>query len=115
MKLIILFGAVIFSLTGCGATQPPPLYYYGEYPEAVYQFFKSDETSTSEQIDQMKLVIAKSNDNEQSIAPGVHAHLGMLYFENGDPAEGEYHFMLEKSLFPESSHFIDFLLSKHKG
>ncbi|MDG1122845.1 MAG: DUF4810 domain-containing protein [Glaciecola sp.] len=115
MKLIVLFSAVIFVLAGCGATQPPPLYYYGDYPATVYQFFKSDEMTISEQIDEMKQVIEQSNNNDQRIAPGVHAHLGMLYFESGNPTEGEYHFMQEKRLFPESSHFIDFLLNQHKG
>ncbi|HCF78090.1 MAG: DUF4810 domain-containing protein [Glaciecola sp.] len=115
MTIKLLSASLVLLLAGCGATAPPPLYYYGDYPTTVYQFFKSDETSTAEQIEKMVLVIAKSTDNDQHVAPGVHAHLGMLYFESGNPTEGEFHFRQEKTLFPESSQFIDFLLAKHKG
>ncbi|MDG1254448.1 MAG: DUF4810 domain-containing protein [Glaciecola sp.] len=115
MTIKLLSAAFVLLLAGCGATAPPPLYYYGDYPATVYQFFKSDETSTAEQIEKMVLVIAKSTDTDQHVAPGVHAHLGMLYFESGNPTEGEFHFRQEKILFPESSQFIDFLLAKHKG
>ncbi|MEN8823637.1 MAG: DUF4810 domain-containing protein [Glaciecola sp.] len=115
MKILVSLLMAIFILSGCGATQNPPLYYYGAYPSSVYQFLKADELSTAEQIEQMKLVIATTQENGQAVAPGVHAHLAMLYFENGNPLDGEVHFTKEKTLFPESANFIDFLLSQHKG
>ena len=115
MKIIVSLIIALFILSGCGATKPPPLYYYGAYPTSVYQFLKADELSTAEQIDQMKQVIATTQENGQAVAPGVHAHLAMLYFESGNPLDGEVHLSKEKTLFPESANFIDFLLRQHKG
>ena len=48
------------------------------------------------------------------MAPAVHAHLGMLYFETGNPDSGLSQFDREKSLFPESSSYIDFLIKSAK-
>ena len=50
----------------------------------------------------------------KAIAPGIHAHLAMLYFESGNGSEGIQHFELEKQLYPESTHYIDFLISAER-
>ena len=42
--------------------------------------------------------------------PGLHAHLGMLYFNTGREIEAREQFAMEKSLFPESGHFVDYVL-----
>jgi len=49
------------------------------------------------------------------VAPGIHAHLGLLYFNAGSSAEGEQQFAQEKALFPESAQYLDFLLKSKKG
>lgn len=109
--VLALFASAV--LTGCKTTEP--LYYYGDYQATVYSYFKGNETSASEQIDILKEVIETAGFEGKAIAPGIHAHLGMLYFESGNPALGTTHFEQEKALFPESTAYLDFLIKSAKG
>ncbi|MFT6268318.1 MAG: hypothetical protein ACJAVV_001126 [Alphaproteobacteria bacterium] len=108
---VALFTSAV--LTGCKTTEP--LYYHGEYQQMVYSYFKGDETSASEQIVVLETVIETAAANGKAIAPGVNAHLGMLYFETGSPGQGATHFEQEKALFPESAVYLDFLLKSSQG
>lgn len=113
IKLLSLL-AVLSALTACTTTKEP-LYYYGNYNSAVYAYFKSDELSAEEQITILEQVISDAANKNKAVAPGLHAHLGMLYFETGNPDLGTTHFETEKTLFPESARFIDFLLKSSRG
>ncbi|AXT40785.1 DUF4810 domain-containing protein [Alteromonas sp. BL110] len=113
MKKIIITTALVLGIVGCKTTEP--LYYYGEYNTAVYSYLKGEETTLEEQILVLEETVQLAAANGKSIAPGVHAHLGMLYFESGNAQQGEAHFETEKQLFPESTQYIDFLLTSAKG
>lgn len=113
MKKIILTLALSLIMVGCKTTEP--LYYYGDYNAAVYSYLKGDETTLEEQISVIQETLQLAEAKGKRIAPGVHAHLGMLYFETGNVSEGEFHLQQEKQLFPESAKYIDFLLSSAKG
>lgn len=111
VKLVFVLLVAIVTLGGCKTTEP--LYYYGSFNEAVYSYFKADEVSISQQIEEIEKTISESGD--RAIPPGLHAHLGMLYIEVGNEEAGLQHLRLEKELFPEASHFIDFLLNTKKA
>lgn len=113
MKKIIILCAIATGLSACKTTQP--LYYHGDYNNAVYSYFKSDTVSVEEQITVLEQVVEMAAAKNLPVAPGVHAHLGMLYFETGNSDTGKYHFEQEKMLFPESSQYIDFLLASAQG
>lgn len=102
------------TLTGC-KTAKEPIYYYGEYNTALYAYFKADQVTIEEQISMLEQVVTDAANQSKTVAPGLHAHLGMLYFETGDTVLGTTHFETEKSLFPESIQYIDFLLLSAKG
>ncbi|MCP3866325.1 MAG: DUF4810 domain-containing protein [Aestuariibacter sp.] len=112
MKKIILAAAVAIALVGCETTEPQ--YYYGDYTKAVYSYFKADEVTLEEQINALQLILSTAEAQNKPVAPGFHAHLGMLYFETGNPSLGVQHLETEKSLFPESAKYIDFLLKSAK-
>ena len=114
MKRLITLALICAALTGCSSTKEP-IYYYGEYSSAVYAYLKADEVTVEQQINMLEQVIADAANKSKIVAPGLHAHLGMLYFETGDPTLGASHFETEKSLFPESVQYIDFLLKSAKG
>lgn len=113
MKKTIITMAIALGIVGCKTTEP--LYYYGEYNTAVYTYLKGEGATLEEQITALKETIELADANGKPIAPGVHAHLGMLYFETGNPQQGEVHFEQEKQIFPESVQYIDFLLTSAKG
>ncbi|MEJ6474476.1 DUF4810 domain-containing protein [Pseudoalteromonas piscicida] len=108
MKKYTLALAVLFVLAGCKTTKP--LYYHGEYSKAVYSYFKAEDVTLEEQIGVLQEVIQTAEAKNKAVAPGVHAHLGMLYFETGNTQLGKQHFETEMALFPESEHYITFLL-----
>lgn len=100
-------------MVGCKTTEP--LYYYGSYNTAVYSYLQGEGTTLEEQITVLEETIQNASANSKPVAPGIHAHLGMLYFESGDTNQGKLHFVQEKQLFPESAQYIDFLLSSANG
>ncbi len=109
----IIFVSLVIVLTGCKTIEP--LYYHGEYNDAVYSYFKADDVTLEQQITAMKTTLQDAESQGKAIAPGIHAHLAMLYFESGNDSEGIRHFELEKLLYPESTHYIDFLISAARG
>jgi hypothetical protein len=108
---LILLASLI--LSGCNAIKP--IYYYGDYQKTVYRYFTADDIGIAEQIHVMHEVIEKAPEKGLLVAPGAHAHLGMLYFEAGDTVRGKLHFEQEKALFPESTAYINFLLKNLTG
>lgn len=113
MKKLILPACVLLTLSACKTTES--LYYHGEYNKAVYAYLKADDSSLDEQIANMQKIIQSAETAGKPVAPGIHAHLGLLYFDNGNVQLGEQHFEVEKALFPESSTYLDMLLKTRKG
>jgi hypothetical protein len=46
------------------------------------------------------------------VPPGLHAHLGYLHSVAGNPAAARAHLEDEKTLYPESTRFCDYLLGR---
>lgn len=113
MKKLFSLMVLVLLTTGCQTTNSQ--YYHGDYNKAVYSYFKGDDVTVLQQVDMLTQVIQQAETSNKSVAPGIHAHLGMLYFELGDGASGLRHLELEKQLFPESSHYIDFLIKTAQG
>jgi hypothetical protein len=113
MRVFYVFFSAVLFLAGCKTIDP--IYYYGAYPEAMYSYFKADTTSISQQILMLEQVIEQAQGKGKPVAPGVHAHLGMLYFESGNADQGVTHFEREKALFPESTAYLDFLMKQAVG
>lgn len=113
MKKIVCAFALLFTLTACKTTEP--LYYHGSYNTSVYTYFKGDDATQADQIASLQQVIQTAEANGKRIAPGIHAHLGLLYFDAGNYDLGKRHFEHEKALFPESAKYLDFLLKSREG
>lgn len=113
MKKLILTASLALAVSGC-TTPTPPLYYYGDFNKAVYSYFKADDVSAAQQITMLQTIIQQAAAKNRPVAPGVHAHLGMLYFETGNTDLGYQQLKQEELLFPESKQYIDFLLKSAK-
>ncbi|AHG22082.2 lipoprotein [Chania multitudinisentens RB-25] len=101
-------------LGGCVAPQKT-LYSWDGYQTTVYQHYQPGSSSPEQQIAALKESIEKSRAKDKAVPPGLHAHLGMLYANTGRADQALAEFNTEKSLFPESAPFMDFLMSKDKG
>lgn len=96
-------------LTAC-ATPPKPLYQWGGYQNAVYAHLKGDDSDASAQIAKLEEQVQKTEAAGQAVPPGLHGHLALLYSRSGDEASARRHLESERTLFPESTAYVDFLL-----
>ncbi|HRP26732.1 DUF4810 domain-containing protein [Thauera sp.] len=99
-------------LAGC-ASGPQPLYYWGEYQPALYGHF-TKEMGPQQQIASLEAGLEKARAIGKPVPPGYNAHLGLLYAESEQMDEMLKYFEAEKALYPESTPYMDFLLSKFK-
>ncbi|GAB3249892.1 DUF4810 domain-containing protein [Chitinimonas naiadis] len=100
-------------LSACAAPNKN-MYGWGSYQQQVYEHFKGDGKGPQDQLAALEQDMQTMRAKGQAIPPGYHAHLALLYGELGRDAEMQQHLAEEKALFPESTTFMDFLLSKTK-
>ncbi|MGL5537964.1 MAG: DUF4810 domain-containing protein, partial [Aeromonas veronii] len=74
-----------------------------------------EEKDNGEQIDRLEKNLQEANGKGEKVPPGFHAHLAMLYAQQGRDNLALEHFEKEKQLFPESTTFINFLLTQKQG
>ncbi|MEX3931067.1 DUF4810 domain-containing protein [Paraburkholderia phymatum] len=104
--------AVCALLSACASTtNTPALYQWDGYQPQVYEYFKAQK-SPLEQIDALEKARQQILAKGASVPPGFHARLGMLYASIGKSQEAKQELLAEKQSFPESSTYMDFLLSK---
>lgn len=109
--LLPLAVAVTIALPGCA--KPPTIYRWGSYEQILYDMYmKPGETDTGSQIVKLNEDIERTNAEGKRVPPGVHAHLGFLYYQQGMVDAAYEEFTTEKLLFPESTVFIDGVLER---
>lgn len=102
---------LIASLALVGCAQPPkPLYQWDGYQAAVYQYLKTNGGEPGAQIAQLEAQIEKNRVGGVASPPGMRAHLALLHSKMGNDAAAASHLETERTLFPESAAYIDFLL-----
>lgn len=100
---------VMVLLTGCNTD----LYYWGRYEDVIHYAY-----AHAEDWDGSGLIRLMEGDRERALRagkplpPGWHAHLGLLYYSDGQPDRALEEFQAEKNQFPESSLFMDRLLGE---
>lgn len=101
-------------LAGCAAKKAEHIYTWDNYQDALYQYYTTA-TSPQEQISTLNQVVEKARASGKQIPPGLHAQLGLLYSNTGQMELAIAEFNAEKTQFPESAAYIDFLTSNNKG
>ena len=107
--------AAVLALAACGGSGHKDLYYYGDYPDTVYEGLKNSDTSLGKQTENMQKYFVQARNKQMNAAPGAHAHLGLLLSHSGDKEGAFRQFEEGKRLFPESGVFMDFLMKTGKG
>jgi len=97
-------------LAGCGnAGGPRSLYYWdGTYSSSLYSYLNEDGDAT-EQISRLENLVQTSTQRGYKVAPGLYAHLGLLYLNNGNLGAANANFDKEVENFPESREYINFI------
>lgn len=108
-------GLLLLAALASGCTPAPKqLYQWDAYQPSVYKHYQADTANLNEQVQKLEASIEKAYAKGVSVPPGMHAHLGMLYFNTGREDDARAQFNAEKSLFPESTHFMDYILKAQK-
>jgi hypothetical protein len=98
-------------LIGCAAP-PNQLYQWESYQAQVYDYFKDGNKEA--QIAALERDLEKMRAKGSVAPPGMHAHLGMLYLAAGNDSKGIHELVAEKTQYPESTAYIDLLLTKNQ-
>lgn len=96
-------------LAAC-AQQPKTMYNWASYQPEVYAYLKEEGSDYAAQAQTLEQNIETARAANQSLPPGFHAHLGMLYLKLGSGDKAVEELQSEKLAFPESAPFMDFLL-----
>jgi hypothetical protein len=102
---------ILIALTGC-ASSTKPLYQWGSYQRQVYEYMKGDGTSPSEQLGILMAQAEKARASQEALPPGFRAHLGLVQLKLGQDEEARGLFEAEKTAFPESATYMNFLLKR---
>ncbi|GGY02736.1 DUF4810 domain-containing protein [Paludibacterium paludis] len=100
-------------LTAC-ATDPPPLYQWGNYQTQIYEYFKANGKTRRAQLATLESDLRQLRADGKTPPPGFHAHLGLLYASLGNYEQSSRQFGREKTLFPESAPFMDALIEQSR-
>jgi hypothetical protein len=111
LRLSIL-AAALCALNGCAAK---PVYYWGHYDELVYEMYANPgKADPGTQVTVLTEDIDKAHAQGMRVPPGVHAHLAYMYYQLGNQGSAEKELQAEKTLFPESTTFVDGMLQRLK-
>lgn len=108
--LILLLAAI---LAGCA--DKPLLYEWGSYEEQIYAMYSdTGKVPVEKQLEDLERDYQKARAANRSVPPGYHAHVGYLYFQLGKADQAVQSFETEKTLFPESTLYMDRLIARIK-
>ncbi|TDY85868.1 UNVERIFIED_ORG: hypothetical protein DFO49_4897 [Herbaspirillum seropedicae] len=102
------------ALSGCANHQQKSLYGWGNYQDQLYEHFKTEGNGNAAEIAALEENLQKMRANNDAVPPGYHAHLGMLYAAIGKEDQLIQELQTEKTLFPESAPYMDFLMRNYK-
>ena len=98
----------LFWLVGCGPTR---LYDWGKYEKLVYKMYtQPDDFLIEEHLDILSKEVEKTLSKDKLVPPGKHAHMGYLFYLQGDKASAKAQFLAEKNTFPKSARLMDRML-----
>ncbi len=110
-SFLILLAATV--LVGCAGK--PLLYEWGSYEEQIYAMYSdTGKAPIEKQLEDLESDYQKARAADRPVPPGYHAHVGYLYFQLGKVDQAVQSFVTEKTLFPESTVYMDRLIARIK-
>jgi len=111
-KLLVL-SAVVTALILSGCATNDKLYDYGDYTETYYDLKKeTTEENIVEWKEELESIRNDSQDDKKRVPPGISANLGYLSLQQQNYAKAIEYFSYEKSIYPESTAFMNRLIQK---
>ncbi len=112
--IVLLILLALSLLSGC-AHKPQSMYQWGSYEEQIYAMYNDPgKVPIEEQLQNLEKDYERIRASNATPPPGFNAHLGYLYFQTGKTEQALKSFENEKSLFPESTIYMDRLIARLK-
>jgi hypothetical protein len=113
-RFYLVFILLSLFLTAC-VNQNNRLYQWGSYENMVYEsYHEPGKYSSQSQIIEMEKDLEKARAANKSLPPGHYAYLGYLYFQSGQLDKALTALQTEKTIFPESTIYMDRLIAQIK-
>ncbi len=107
-----LFAIALLLSTGC-ASNKPPLYHWGSYEQLIYEMYaRPGEADPGAQVEKLSADVEREQAEDLRTPPGVHAHLGYMYYIQGNEPAAYNEFAIEREIFPESKVFVEGILQR---
>lgn len=109
LKGLSCLAILSFFILGCASSSQ--LYEYGNYSQRYYQMrkFQTDE-SLANYKDELAAIMERSAKSGKQVPPGVYAEYAYLLEKKGSWDEAKEYYQRELAVYPESRHYIDFLM-----
>lgn len=115
-NLRLALGVALLLGTLASCQQGRGIYHWGPYETSVWNVTHADGAADIDaEIAAFGEVIEKARLTDTPVAPGMHAHLGLLYSMKGQLDAARAAFESERELYPESAAFIDGLIERMGG
>lgn len=110
VQLALLAAALCVLCTGCA--KPNAMYCMDNYSSTLYACRKNPaQEQQDKHIKAMQDIVAKSEQRNLPVPPGIFAELGYINLKAGQMAEAKKYFEAENRLYPESKVFTARLLA----
>ncbi|MBZ2170561.1 DUF4810 domain-containing protein [Nitratidesulfovibrio sp. SRB-5] len=111
VQLALLAAAVCILCTGC-AKRADSMYCMDNYSSTLYACRKNPaQEQQDKHVKAMEDIVAKSEQRNLRVPPGIFAELGYVHLKAGQMAEARKYFEAENRLYPESKVFTTRLLT----
>lgn len=109
LRLALFLSFCTIMVTGC--VRDDRMYCHDtSYTMALYKYLKDDPDYQS-QLELMNEYFDQALSDGKKVAPGAYAHYALLMSKVGDEGEMKKFLEKEKAAFPDSIHYIDFLIN----
>jgi hypothetical protein len=109
----VFAAAALAAVAASGCTQQRYIYRWGIYEDLVYDMYaKPGKADPGTQVARLSEDIERTQAEGKRVPPGVHAHLGYMYYLQGNRDAAYAEFVTERELFPESATFIEGILQR---
>jgi hypothetical protein len=85
------------------------MYYWGNYEDSLYAYYKSAETPQDLQVymDRLSQIISKGEQESRQVPPGIYAEYGFGLYKMKRYNEAIAYFEKEKTAWPEAVPLMD--------
>jgi len=106
---------LLFTSLASGGCAPQSMYYWGNYSNTLYHFRKdANDEARDKHMAELEAIVKGSNEHNQRVPPGVYCELGYMHAKKGNKSQAMELFTLEKTTYPESTHFVNRLVESIK-